>query len=140
MAFGNPGAARGNTPLGEINMVPLIDVMLVLVVIFLVTAPLLTHAVKIDLPQATSQPDSTPATIDLALDAQGRIFWDGKSITGAELPARVKTAATRQPAPELHIRADRNTRYELIAQVMSEAAKHGLSKIGFVSDPAKTTP
>lgn len=138
MAFGNPGGIRSHAPVGEINMVPLIDVMLVLLVIFLVTAPLLTHAVKIDLPQASSHPDPTPETqaIDLALDGSGRLYWNDVEIHETELPERFAEAARKTPIPELHIRADRNTRYEQVAKVMSEASTQGIAKIGFVSDPS----
>lgn len=137
MAFGNSGQLRSSAPVGEINMVPLIDVMLVLVVIFLVTAPLLTHAVKIDLPEASSTPNQTaePDKIDLSLDASGQLYWNDKKIIEAELPALYQAAAARQPKPELHIRADKGTRFEVVTRVMSEAAKAGLTKIGFVSDP-----
>ena len=141
MAFGNSGNLRSNAPVGEINMVPLIDVMLVLVVIFLVTAPLLTHAVKIDLPQAASTPDLTPEDnkVDLAVNGEGALFWNDKPVAETELAARFAEEAAKNPAPELHIRADKNTRYEIVAKVMSEAAKAGLTKIGFVSDPSDKT-
>ncbi|MBI2381643.1 MAG: biopolymer transporter ExbD [Gammaproteobacteria bacterium] len=137
MAFGNSGQLRSNAPVGEINMVPLIDVMLVLVVIFLVTAPLLSHAVKIELPQAASTPDTQAPSeaVDLALDAGGQVFWNDKAVDDGALKALMTEAAERQPQPELHIRADKNTRYERIAQLMSQASLAGLNKLGFVSDP-----
>ena len=137
MAFASLDHGGDNEPLAEINMVPLIDVMLVLLVIFIVTAPLLTHAVKVDLPQASSAPNQTrPDNIQLALDAAGRIFWNGENVDEAALTARLDAAAMHRPVPELHIRADRTTAYEQVAQLMSKAAQRGLDRIGFVTDPA----
>ncbi|MES2771615.1 MAG: biopolymer transporter ExbD [Pseudomonadota bacterium] len=122
--------------LSEINMVPFIDVMLVLLIIFMVTAPLLTHAVKVELPQAASSPNQpTPDSIQLAIDAQGQLFWDGEAVDTAQLDDRLKHAATQTPLPELQIRAERKTPYEQLAQVMSAAARQGLSRISLVTDP-----
>lgn len=137
MAFGSLEAGGDDAPLAEINMVPLIDVMLVLLVIFIVTAPLLTHAVKVDLPKASSAPNLTrPDNIQLAIDADSRVYWNGAAVTAEELAGRLGAAAAQQPQPELHIRAERTTPYERVAQVMSEAARQGLTRIGFVTDPA----
>ena len=136
MAFASLEAADDNEPLAEINMVPLIDVMLVLLIIFMVTAPLLTHAVKIDLPQASSQPNQTkPDKIELAIDAAGTLFWNGAPLPRARLNASLTQAAQQLPQPELHLRADKNTQYQTIAEVMSAAARQGLTKIGFVTEP-----
>ncbi len=138
MAFGSlDTTADDNEPLAEINMVPLIDVMLVLLVIFIVTAPLLTHAVKVDLPRASSTVNVTkPENVQLAIDAQGRVYWNGEPVDDSALNERFADAAARQPQPELHIRAERTTPYEKVAQVMSEAARRGLTRIGFVTDPS----
>lgn len=137
MAFACLDGADDNEPLAEINMVPLIDVMLVLLIIFMVTAPLLTHAVKVDLPKAVSAPNFTkPDNVQLAIDGASQIFWNGDAVDPAQLAARLKTAAALQPQPELHIRAERTTPYEKVAQVMSEAARQGLVRIGFVTDPS----
>ncbi len=135
MAFG--GFDSGNQePMSEINVTPLVDVMLVLLVVFMVTAPLLTHAVKIDLPQARNQANvEKPETVSLAIDAHGRVFWNNQALADSELPARLSQAAARQPQPELHLRADRNTRYERIAQVMAGAQGAGIQRIGFITDP-----
>ena len=144
MAFASmEGGDYGNDaePLAEINMVPLIDVMLVLLIIFMVTAPLLTHAVKVDLPRAASTPNVTkPDNVQLAIDAGSQLFWNGQAVDKAQLAARLKAAAAVQPQPELHIRAERNTPYEKVAQVMSEAARQGLVRIGFVTDPTAQRP
>jgi biopolymer transport protein ExbD len=136
MAFGGFNKSGDNTPMAEINMVPLIDVMLVLLVIFIITAPLLTHAVKIDLPRASSQPNLTkPDNIQLGIRADGDVYWNGELVNAATLDTRMKSAAAINPQPEVHIRADRITEYQKVAQVMAAAARTGLNKIGFVSEP-----
>ena len=118
-------------------MVPLIDVMLVLLIIFMVTAPLLTHAVKVDLPKAASAANLTkPENVQLAIDANNQIFWNGEAIDTAQLGERLQAAGAQQPQPELHIRAERTATYERVAQVMSEAARKGLTRIGFITDPS----
>ncbi len=137
MAFASFDGGGDNEPLAEINMVPLIDVMLVLLVIFIVTAPLLTHAVKVDLPRASSSANQTkPDNVQLALDADGQAFWNGRAVTAEELTQEFTAAGQMQPTPELHLRAERTTSYERIAQVMSEAARHGVNRIGFVTNPS----
>ncbi len=136
MAFG--GFDQGDTrPLqSDINMVPLIDVMLVLLIVFMITAPLLTHSVKIDLPRASSAPNpEKPETVTLALDEAGKLYWNNEALDKAALPARLAAAAARTPQPELHLRADRGTRYEVIAEVMSEARNAGIEKMGFITVP-----
>ena len=138
MAFGSFNQSGNTTLMAEINMVPLIDVMLVLLVIFIVTAPLLTHAVKIDLPKAASSPNQTkPDSIQLAIDADASLFWNGEAIGRPEMVRRLAAAGKVNPQPELHLRAEKTTQYQAIADIMSEAAKAGLVKIGFVTDPAK---
>ena len=142
MAFGSfNGGAGSGAPQSEINMVPLIDVMLVLLVIFIITAPLLSHAVRIDVPQATSSPvDADPAKIDLAIDAEGKVYWNDSPIALEDLAARFATVAKDEPQPELHLRADKATRYEVLAQVMADASRAGLKRIGFVSMPEAAAP
>mgnify|MGYP000873604916 FL=1 len=136
MAFASLDAGDDDAPLAEINMVPLIDVMLVLLIIFMVTAPLLTHAVKVDLPKAASSPNQTrPDNVQLAIDASGQVFWNGQALKDGQLDEQLKSAATQQPQPELHIRAERTTPYETVARLMSSAARAGLGKIGFITDP-----
>ena len=139
MAFGEFNRSSATAPLSEINMIPLIDVMLVLLVIFIITAPLLTHAVKIDLPKASSSPNLTKSqNIQLAIKADGELYWNGEVIEQRSLAPRLKEAAKLDPPPELHIRADRTAEYQKIAEVMSAAAKAGLSKIGFITEPGVT--
>lgn len=137
MSFGSLSDSDAGGNLAEINMIPLIDVMLVLLVIFIVTAPLLTHAVKVDLPKASSSPNLTqPDNVQLAIDAHSQVFWNGERVDAAALAGRIKAAAALVPQPELHLRAEAATPYEKVAQVMSEAARHGLTRIGFVTDPS----
>ena len=137
MAFASLESGDEDAPLTEINMVPLIDVMLVLLIIFMVTAPLLTHAVKVDLPKASSAVNLTkPDNVQLAIDASNQIFWNGEAIDTAQLGERLQAAGAQQPQPELHIRAERTATYERVAQVMSEAARKGLTRIGFITDPS----
>jgi biopolymer transport protein ExbD len=136
MAFGGLSDNRASQPVAEINMIPLIDVMLVLLVIFIVTAPLLTHAVKIDLPKASSQSNILKKeNIHLSIDANGRVFWNGESIDEHAWPARMGEAAKLDPQPELHIRADGEIAYKRVVSVMSDAARAGLTRIGFITDP-----
>jgi biopolymer transport protein ExbD len=120
----------------EINTTPLVDVMLVLLIIFIITVPVINHSVKMDLPRASSQPNQTkPEHINLAIDGHGALFWNAVAIGTDELNARMAAAALATPQPELHLRAERTTPYEKVAQVMSAAQSNGLSKIGFVTDP-----
>ncbi len=137
MAFGSfGGGARNTAPMAEINVIPLVDIMLVLLVIFIITAPLLTHAVKIDLPKADSTSNVQQAdSIQLAIDGDSQRWWNGEKIDEAQTVERLREAGSRTPSPELHLRVDRNARYEIIATVMSEAAKAGVTKVGFVTDP-----
>ena len=134
MAIGSFNGRNHQAPMADMNVVPLVDVMLVLLVIFIVTAPLLTHAVKIDLPKVSSSANITkPEHIEFAIRENGELFWNGEPVPMAELQSRFAAEAKRQPQPELHLRADRNARYDSVAQVMSTAAKAGLLRIGFVT-------
>ena len=136
MSFGTFSKGGDSAPMAEINMIPLIDVMLVLLVIFIITAPLLTHAVKIDLPKASSQPNVTkPQNIQLGLKAGGEVYWNGEIVDKATLAARMNAAAKLEPQPEVHLRADRATQYQKLAEVMAAAARAGLVRIGFVTEP-----
>lgn len=120
----------------EINTTPLVDVMLVLLIIFIITIPVMNHSVKIDLPRATNQPNQTkPENINLAIDAQGKVYWNAELLDATQLSVRIADAAKKNPQPELHLRAERTTQYEKVAQVMAAAQSGGLGKIGFVTDP-----
>ena len=136
MAFASFDSNRGNAPMSEINMVPLIDVMLVLLVIFIVTAPLLTHAVKLDLPKASAQPNVLkPEKIELAIDAAGTLYWNGEVVVRDEAARRFGVEGAKQPQPELHLRADQSVAYRFVAQTLADASRAGLAKVGFVSEP-----
>jgi biopolymer transport protein ExbD len=132
-SFSDESAGR---PMNEINVTPLVDVMLVLLIVFIVTAPLFTHAIKIDLPRAQTQVNhEKPDTITLAIDGAGRHFWNNEPVDRGQLSQRLAAAATRDPQPELHIRADRETRYQVLADVMAEAQRVKFRRVGFITDP-----
>jgi biopolymer transport protein ExbD len=136
MAFGKISSGTNAVPLAEINMVPLIDVMLVLLVIFIITAPLLTHAVKVELPKAASSPNvMRPDNVQLAVDAEGHVYWNGEVLDRSGWRSRMDAAAGLKPQPEVHIRADGDVAYRKVASLMADAARAGLTRIGFVTDP-----
>lgn len=138
MAFGSMHNDGGRqSPMSEINVVPLVDVMLVLLIIFIITAPLLTHSVKIDLPKAESTPNITqPEHVELAIRSDGSLFWNGEPVALEQLTLRFTATVAQAPATELHIRADKLSHYEHVARVMSLAAQAGMTKIGFITDPS----
>jgi biopolymer transport protein ExbD len=123
-------------PMSEINVTPMVDVMLVLLIIFMITAPLITHKIAIDLPQAaaTRNPDK-PDIVTLTVDAEGRMYWNEQSVSDDEWKVRVRSAALKTPQPELHLRADLKTQYQKLATIMADAQSAGLVKIGFVTNP-----
>lgn len=134
MAFGSFEQGGGGQPMAEINTTPLVDVMLVLLVIFIITAPLFHQAVPIDLPQVSATKiDEKPEVIQLAIDADGGLFWNGEAISRALLDERLVAAGARQP--ELHLRADRKVAYEKVADVMAAAQRANVVKIAFVTQP-----
>ena len=136
MAFGGFNDNSHQSPMADINVTPMVDVMLVLLVIFIITAPLFTHAIKLELPTAASAPaPEKPETITLAINGEGRLFWNNAPVGLEELASRFSTESLKQPLPELQLRADKDTRYEVIAQVMSAAQGNGMTKIGFVTNP-----
>ena len=142
MAFGGFDQRGASQPMSEINTTPLVDVMLVLLVIFIITAPLLTHSIKLDLPSAQAPASADkPDTITLSIDAAGSVFWNNDRLASeAQLAQRLAQAAVGKPQPELQLRADRDTRYQRIAQVMSAAQRAGIARIGFVTDPRDARP
>lgn len=138
MAFGSLDRKNSSQPMAEINMVPLIDVVLVLLVIFIVTAPLLTNAVKLDLPKATSNADlQKPEKIEFAIDAAGALFWNGERVDREEAMKRFVDAGAKRPQPEVYLRADQNVAYRHVAEMLADASKAGLSKVAFVSEPKR---
>ena len=141
MAFGSFDSKGPGTTMSEINMVPLIDVMLVLLVIFIITAPLLSHSIRINVPQVTAQPvEQKPVVIDLATDPSGALFWNEQPIAEEELPARFASEAAADPQPEVRIRADVETRYGVLARIMGAARQAGMKRLGFVTTPGQAAP
>ena len=136
MAFASFDSKSAGAPMSEINMVPLIDVMLVLLVIFIVTAPLLTQAVKLELPKASAQAtDLRPEKIEFAIDAGGSLFWNGEPLTRAAAQQRFALESKKATQPEVHLRADQNVAYRFVAQTLADASNAGLTKVGFISEP-----
>ena len=141
MSFGGFNDNKQPAPMAEINVTPMVDVMLVLLVIFILAAPLFTHAIKLDLPAAQSEPvPAEPTTVSLSIDGEGHIFWNLDAVSFDQLRQKLEKAATQQPQPQVQLRADRNTRYETIAQVMAAAQSQGLTRLGFVTEvPAEAS-
>jgi biopolymer transport protein ExbD len=138
MAFGAFNPNRPHAMMSEINVTPMVDVMLVLLVIFIITAPMFTHAIKLDLPRAQAAGSADQAdSISIAIDASGKVFWNNMAVDTDELDERLAATAALAQQPELQLRADRNTRYETVAEVMAAAQTHGLTKLGFVTEPRK---
>jgi biopolymer transport protein ExbD len=136
MAFASFESKSAGAPMADINMVPLIDVMLVLLVIFIVTAPLLTQAVKLELPKATAQAnDLRPERIEFAIDAGGALFWNGELVTRSVAQQRLAVEGRKPLQPEVHLRADQNVAYRYVAQTLADTSQAGLSKVGFISEP-----
>jgi biopolymer transport protein ExbD len=134
MAFGSFDESASGQPMADINTTPLVDVMLVLLVIFIITAPLFHQAVPIDLPQVSATKlDDKPEVIQLAIDNDGKIFWNGEAIERSSLDSRFAEASGRQP--ELHLRADRKVAYEKVADVMAAAQRASIVKIAFLTQP-----
>ena len=134
MAFGTQDDA--DDVMNEINMTPLVDVMLVLLIIFIITVPVMKHSVNVDLPRATNQPENIkPETVRLSVSADGKYFWNEFEVTEEELFPRLQTEAAKEPQSDLHIRGDKNVRYEFVAQAMAAAQRAGVRKIGFVTEP-----
>ena len=134
MAFGTQDDT--DDVMNEINMTPMVDIMLVLLIIFIITVPVMKHSVNIDLPRATNEAQNIkPETVRLSVDAQGTYFLNEAQVTDTELVPLLKAAAAQNPQPDLHIRGDKNVRYERVAQAMAAAQQAGLRKIGFITEP-----
>ena len=136
MAFGTQDDP--DEVMNEINMTPLVDVMLVLLIIFIITVPVMKHAVNVDLPRAANQPELIkPETVRLSVAADGRYFWNGEPVDDSALESNLQAEATKEPQPELHINGDKAVRYERVAQALAAAQRSGVRKIGFVTDPVQ---
>ena len=137
MAGGIRNDDNQDDEVADINVTPFIDVMLVLLIIFIITAPLMTHSVQVDLPRASSVPTSeNPLTLSVSIKPDGSVFLDNGKVDGATLSGRLRDAVARDPKTELHLMADRAVRYEAVVDVMSSARRAGIGRIGFVTDPA----
>lgn len=134
MAFGTQD--EPDEVMNEINMTPLVDVMLVLLIVFIITVPVMKHAINVELPRATNEIQQTkPETISLSVDAQGNYHWNQTPVQDTELLTLLQAEAQKVPQPDLHIRGDKEVRYERVAQVMAAAQQAGIKKIGFITEP-----
>ena len=134
------GAPDDEKPMSEINTTPLVDVMLVLLILFLITIPVITQSVKVDLPKAANIPTQTkPENINIAVDAEGNVFWNTARLPDNEaLLERIKQVAVMDPQPEIHVRGDRATAYEHIGRVIVTAQRGGIVKVGFITEPDRS--
>ena len=141
MAFGRLERREGPQPFSDINVTPLVDVMLVLVVIFIITAPLMASSIRLDLPRTeNAQPGDAPAFVSVVVDKAGQSYLDDQPLTPDELGARLAQLASRRADTEVQLRADEGVPYGRVVEVIGLAQKAGLSRIGFVADPLKATP
>lgn len=137
MTFGRLASRQPDAPMSEINVTPMVDVMLVLLVIFILTAPLMTSAIRLDLPQAEgAEAGASPQAVSLVVDAQGTVYWNDQAIGPEALRSRLSEAAKRNPNTELELRADESVPYGRVVETMGLAQKAGLSRIGFVAQTA----
>jgi len=143
MSFGRLEKPAGHQPMSEINVTPLVDVMLVLLVIFIITAPLMASRLALELPK-TAAPSAAAAEptvfVSISLDAQGRTYWGDEVVDAAALRQRLQEAAQRDPATEVQLRADTAVPYGRVVQLIAQAQTAGLSRIGFVADPVTGAP
>jgi biopolymer transport protein TolR len=138
MAFGRLERTRGDPPMSEINVTPLVDVMLVLVVIFIITAPLLASSIRLELPKAEgTQPGDAPKFLTVVVDKAGQVFLNDKPVTAEQFSGQLASAAKANPETEIQLRADQGVPYGKVVEVMGLVHKAGLSRIGFVAEPEK---
>lgn len=133
----NVGGAGEGEPMMEINTTPLIDVMLVLLIMFIITLPVMTHAVKLDMPRQTQNPppvDQVIEPIRLGIDFDGTIIWNGNVVQLSDLEGYFRVEAAKSPQPELHVRPDRRADYDTVAKVLALAQRSGMQRIGFVGN------
>ena len=137
MAFSSNSGGGG--PMADINVTPLVDVMLVLLIIFMITAPLMSHKVKVELPQATleEKPETEQPPITLAVTADGKVYWNDEEVSAEVLDARLAVLAQKTPQPQVDIRSDNITKYSVIHEVVSDVRRAGIRKVGFVSTPER---
>jgi len=141
MAFGRIERAGGGAPMSEINMTPLIDVMLVLLVIFMITAPLMTASLKLDLPASdAAQPGNAPAFVSITLAPTGETWFGEEKLAEDQLAERIGAAAKGNPELEVQLRADRSVPYGRVAELIGMVQKAGLYRIAFVAEPEARSP
>ena len=135
-------ASEEASVMASINTTPLVDVMLVLLIIFLITIPVITKTVPVALPKAVNIPTRTkPENITIAVDKEGNVYWNDKALPSRDaLLAYIREAAVRKPQPEIHIRGDKDTRYEAIGHVMYAIQRGGIQKVGFLTEPDRGVP
>jgi biopolymer transport protein ExbD len=140
MTASGTGMEDDDKPMSEINTTPLVDVMLVLLILFLITIPVITQSVKVDLPKAANIPTQTkPENINIAVDPEGNVFWNTALVpTQDALLERIKQIAVLDPQPEIHVRGDRNTAYEHIGRVIVICQRGGIQKVGFITEPDRS--
>jgi biopolymer transport protein ExbD len=136
MSVGSGDGPGDEKPMSEINTTPLVDVMLVMLIIFLITVPVITQSVKVELPKATNIPTQTkPENVNIAVDEAGNIYWNTLEVSQAELLKRIKEVAVIVPQPEIHVRGDKHTQYEHIGRVIVLCQRGGIQKVGFITEP-----
>ena len=142
MAFGRLERTKGSEPMSDINVTPLVDVMLVLVVIFIITAPLLASSIRLDLPKTdAAKPGDPPKFVTVVVDKSGQAFFEDKPVSQAQLSVALQQARLDNPDTEVQLRADQGVPYGRVVEVMGEAQKAGLNRIGFVAEaPAGAAP
>jgi biopolymer transport protein ExbD len=138
-AMNAPPADEDERAMSEINTTPLVDVMLVLLIVFMITIPVITHTVPLDLPHVRNLATQTkPENVNISINKDGQIFWNLSLVNNAELLERLKGAAVQKPQPEVHVRADQMTRYEKVGTVILTAQRAGIQKVGFITEPGAT--
>jgi biopolymer transport protein ExbD len=134
-----PPAEEDERAMSEINTTPLVDVMLVLLIVFMITIPVITHTVPLELPRVRNLATQTkPENVNISINKDGQIFWNLSLVDTAQLLERLKSAAVQKPQPEVHVRADQQTRYEKVGTVILTAQRAGIQKVGFITEPGPT--
>lgn len=139
MAFGGDFESSDEV-MSDINMTPLVDVMLVLLIIFIITVPVITHSVKVDLPRASNQPEPAKiTTIEITVNAQGQVYWQQQLVDRNSLHDKLAQAAAQNPQPEIHLRGDKAVAYEHVVTTMAAIQQAGILKLGFITEPTPST-
>jgi biopolymer transport protein ExbD len=138
-AMNAPAAEEDERAMSEINTTPLVDVMLVLLIVFMITIPVITHTVPVELPHVRNLATQTkPENVNISINRDGQIYWNLSVVDANQLLERLKSAAVQKPQPEVHVRADQMTRYEFVGKVILTAQRAGIQKVGFITEPGPT--